>query len=99
VASYKLRPRARADLEEIWDYSSTTWSIERAGSHISSIRDVIDKLAANPLSGQSAEHIAAGYRKQVCGSHVVFYVARTGFIDVVRILHGRTDLPARLGEE
>ena len=34
MADYRLRPRARADLEEIWIYTLEPWSEEQADNHL-----------------------------------------------------------------
>jgi toxin ParE1/3/4 len=98
VGRYRLRPRARDDLAQIWDYSSRTWSPDRADDYVREIRDTVARLAEHPQAGQAAEHIATSYRKQRSGSHIIFYVVRSYGIEVVRILHGRMDLPAHLGK-
>lgn len=96
MAKVRLRPKARADLVGIWDYTKEKWSAEQADDYVAGFDAAFSRLAENPLSGPSADHVAAGYRKQVCGAHVIYYKVKAGSIDVVRILHGRMDAPAQL---
>lgn len=75
VAEARLRPRAEADLAEIWNYSRDQWSIARADEYVGALFDAMARLAEKPSCGRSAEDIRPGYRKQKVRSHVIFYRA------------------------
>lgn len=50
--------------------------------------------------GQPIDDIRLGYRKLAVGSHFLFYRTEgAGFIDVIRILHQRMGVPARLQDD
>ena len=88
---YVLSPRAQADIEAIWDYSSEHWGIEQAEAYTREIRERIEEVAARPEIGRDCSDIRTGYHKISCGSHVVFYRLVGEGVDVVRILHERMD--------
>jgi toxin ParE1/3/4 len=96
VTRYALRPRARRDIEDIWDYSAATWSVAKAEVYIRQIQRSLETLAADPRLGRTCDEVRAGYRKYPVGSHVVFYRVVEGEIDVVRILHQRMDFEQHL---
>ncbi|RCW72894.1 type II toxin-antitoxin system RelE/ParE family toxin [Pseudorhodoferax soli] len=97
AGAYLLSPQAIADLSEIWDYSAREWGTAQADRYVMALRDACGALASGPMRGQSAEHIRAGYRRQIVGTHVMFFrVGVNGVIDVVRILHQRMDVGAQL---
>ena len=74
MAGYALSPAAaRADIEEIWDYTVRRWGETRGDRVTRNIRDACEALGDGTLSGRSAEDIRAGYRKAAVGSHVKFY--------------------------
>lgn len=99
-AGYRLTPAARSDLDDIWDYSSRVWGLVQAERYILSIRDACDALVDGRRQGQPIDDIRPGYRKLAVGSHFLFYrIADAGFIDVIRILHQRMDVPARLQDD
>ena len=53
------------------------------------------EMANGQLAGQSAEHIRAGYRKQIVGSHLIFFTCKLmRAVDVVRILNQRMAIAA-----
>lgn len=97
MTGYILSPAARADLNEIWDYSARHWGADQADSYIRAIRDACAALADGSRQGRAIDDIRAGYRKLAVQSHFLFYrLTDTGLIDVVRILHQRMDVAARL---
>ena len=100
-SSYVLSPLAQADLSDIWDYSYAQWGADQADAYVLAIHEACEglvKVMANGrLAGQSAEHIRVGYRKQMVGSHLVFFTCKLmGAVDVVRILNQRMDVAAHL---
>jgi toxin ParE1/3/4 len=100
-SNYALSPLAQADLSDIWDYSYSHWGAGLADAYVLAIHEACERLATalanSRLAGQSADHIRTGYRKQIVGSHLVFFrCSVTGSVDVVRILNQRMDVAAHL---
>lgn len=96
MSAYLLRPRARADLEEIWDYTADRWGEAQAERYVRVIGAAFDRIARDPRSGQSCAEIRPGYAKLSVGAHVVFF-RRTGRgVEIVRILHSRMDFGRHL---
>jgi len=99
--SYLLSPLALADLSDIWDYSYSNWGADQADVYVLAIHAACEELAKTlakgRAGGQSAEHIRAGYRKYLIGSHVIFFKCKTrDTVEVLRILNQRMDVPAYL---
>ena len=92
MAGYALSPAARADIEEIWDYTVRQWGEAQAERYTRNIRDTCKALGDGTLSGRSAEDIRAGYYKAAVGSHVLFYRVRPNVVEIVRILHRNMDV-------
>jgi toxin ParE1/3/4 len=92
---YRLYPRARADLEEIWFYTFETWSADQADDYISEFVRAFEGLALGHIKGKPVD-IRGGYFKYMVGSHLIFYKASDKSIDIVRILHQRMDVETRL---
>jgi len=97
VAEYRLRPKARSDIDAIWDYTVKAWGVQQARSYIAGLRDVCTKLAENPELGKRQDELYKGLRVYPSGKHVVFYLTVDKGIDVVRILHGSMDTHRHLG--
>lgn len=93
---FRLRPKARADLEGIWLYTTEHWSTAQADIYHNKIIDVMTALASGRLKGRSAEHVRPGYLKYPAGSHFVFFKIAEYGIDVIRILHQQMDVEQHL---
>ncbi len=92
---YRLYPLARADLEEIWSYTASRWSMKQAESYHVAIIAAFEGLAAGNKHGRPSD-VRDGYFKYAVGSHLVFYRCSEAGIDVVRILHQRMDVTRHL---
>jgi len=91
VAEYRLRPKARSDIDTIWDYTIKTWGVQQARRYIAGLRDVCIELADNPELGKCRDELHKGLRGYPSGKHVGCYLTGNKGIDVVRILHGSMD--------
>jgi len=97
VRALNFTPRARADLDSIWDYTADTLGIDQADRYILGIRNSCLALARAETTGRDASDIPPGYRKMQSGRHVIFYrLPDKDTLDVVRVLHGRMEFPAHL---
>lgn len=91
-----LTPRARRDLDDIWDYSRNRWGERRAEAYLRQLSLDMRTVVDIPRLGQSAEEIRPGYRRFRSGSHVLFYRVTDTGIAVIRILHERMDVARHL---
>ncbi len=91
MAEYRLRPKARSDIDTIWDYTVKTWGVQQARSYIVGLRDVCTELADNSELGKRRDELHKGLRVYPSGKHLVFYLTTDTDIDIVRILHGSMD--------
>ncbi|SMH50688.1 type II toxin-antitoxin system RelE/ParE family toxin [Mesorhizobium australicum] len=87
----RLRPAARKDIREIWDYTSRTWSRAKANEYVRMLTGSLNVVDVNPGLARPAGIGEAGLRKFVAGSHVLYFHIEPESIDVVRILHGSMD--------
>ncbi|CAN5254506.1 type II toxin-antitoxin system RelE/ParE family toxin [soil metagenome] len=93
MTRFVLRPKARADLDGIWNDTARHWSPEQAERYIRLIMQACNDVSVGIVSGSSAETIRADYFKLPIGSHIVFYrVGEGSVLDIIRILHQRLDL-------
>ena len=88
---FVLKPRARQDLDEIWDYTADRWGLGQAEAYARQLWEDIQRVADNPSFGRECGEVRPGYRKYPSGSHVPYYRLTDDGIDIVRILHERMD--------
>lgn len=91
-----LSPKAKSDLNNIWDYSLDTWGEEKAETYLRQIWAKLNECAENPELSASAAIVRKDYRKMVVASHVVYFKEIEDGIDVVRILHQRMDFKGKI---
>ncbi len=91
MAEYRFRPRARQDVEAIWEYTRDTWGHEQARRYLSRLHAVCEELTASPQIGKACDEVFDGLRSFPAGKHLVFYLVTDDGIEVVRVLHQRMD--------
>jgi toxin ParE1/3/4 len=92
VGGIVLRPLARADLVDAWDYIAGESGPDRADDYLDRLAQRLQRLAEQPYMGRARPELAPGLRSFPAASHVVFYRPDAGGIIVVRVLHGRRDV-------
>jgi len=97
---YRISQEANRDIENIWLYTFEYWSVEQADRYFNLIIDEIEYLAVDPKSGQDYSKVRKGYFRSQIKSHFIFYRINSEEkeIEVIRILHQRMDIEARLTE-
>ncbi|MBM9538791.1 type II toxin-antitoxin system RelE/ParE family toxin [Desulfobulbus alkaliphilus] len=90
-----LRPHAKADLVEIWDYIAED-SEARADAFIEVIDQKLQLIAERPNIGRLRDELATSLRSFPVGRYIIFYIPFEEGINVVRVLHGARDFEAVL---
>jgi toxin ParE1/3/4 len=81
MSRYVLSPRARADLDEIWNYTTQRWGTAQAEDYIRLLQRAIETVAEEPRRGRTCDEVRKGYRKYSVGSRTVFYKSVRAGID------------------
>ena len=87
------RPRAEADLIEIWNYIAQD-SPTRADKLLDEIDEKSQTLAQSPFIGKARDELGRKIRSFPIGNYVLFYQPIEGGIDIIRVLHGARDIDA-----
>lgn len=95
MTDWRFSPRALRDVDDIWNYTATRWSIEQAETYIRQIAHACQRLADSDYPCRDADDVRAGYFRSNVASHVLFFKrpAKRALV-IVRVLHQRMD-PAR----
>lgn len=57
-----LRPKARADLDDIWDYTVEKWGYAQAEKYLRVLNQNFETLAENPELGRTYDEVYRGLR-------------------------------------
>jgi len=98
MAKYLLSHKAVADLSGIWHYTYETWSEKQADKYYLLLIDSCKEIARKPEAGRKYDHVHPGLRGYKAYQHIIFYIARDKHVEVVRILHNRMDIEARMND-
>lgn len=93
-----VRPRAQADLVEIWTYIADDNSAAADG-FLALIDGKFHALAQQQNMGRARPELATNLRSFPVGRYVIFYCSVPNGIDVIRVLHGARDIQAVFQEE
>lgn len=88
---YRLRPRARDDLEAIWLYTATQWSAAQADLYIRQLMAGLELLATQPGIARERSELTPPMRIYPIASHIIIYRIEADHLDIIRIRHGRED--------
>ncbi|NEY90753.1 type II toxin-antitoxin system RelE/ParE family toxin [Tabrizicola oligotrophica] len=88
---------ATADLDDILDYSIAQWGLARGFDYVTEIRNRAMLLADGFHPGATADDVQQGLRRQVSGSHVIWFRREPDRIVVIRVLHQSRDAGRWLG--
>ncbi len=92
----RLSPKAKSDINSIWDYTYDKWGQEQAEKYVCDLWDNIQLLKKDLSLSCDINNIRVGYKKIRSGSHVVFFKVTNDDIDVIRILHKQMDFDRHL---
>lgn len=95
MAEYRLAPRARADLRNVWRRSVEHWGRAHADKHFRELLGILDLIAQAPGIARLRKEIDPPVRLHPHGPQLIIY--RDGPpVEIVRILHHRQDWMSRL---
>jgi toxin ParE1/3/4 len=88
------RPRAEADLVDIWRYIAQDSPVN-ADRMLDRINETLSRLAAMPFMGQARFDLAPGLRMFPVRSYLIFFRPIQDGIEVIRVLHGKRNITGR----
>ena len=97
--SVRLTPLAKADLNDIWEYSAKQWNIEQAEAYMRALDATFHLLVLNPRLGRNIDDIRKGYFKFSTASHILIYRVHKAQVEIVRILHKSSDVETQLRDD
>jgi toxin ParE1/3/4 len=96
VARYKLTPRARSQLREIWLYIASD-NEAAADSLLRNFFEKFERAAAYPEIGQARPDIAVDARMLVEGRYIALYEPTAYGVEIIVVVHGMRDPSTWIG--
>ena len=96
MAECRFAPKARHDLDGIFEHTVTHWGLPQAFRYTDLIEAACLSLAEAPLQSQNCAFVRPGYRRRNVEQHVIYFRQTSYGIAIIRILHQRMDAPRHL---
>ncbi|HEX8873071.1 MAG TPA: type II toxin-antitoxin system RelE/ParE family toxin [Nitrosospira sp.] len=97
----RIRPRASSDIDDLADYIAQE-NLDAAIRFLDALQNTLELICGQPRLGSLRyAHLPMleGLRVLAVtgfGNHLVFYIERSGHVDVLRVLHSARDIPLAL---
>jgi toxin ParE1/3/4 len=85
------RKQAKADLDSIWAWIAAK-NVTAAEELLDRIGAVFEMLVENPYAGRPRPELEKNLRSFAVENYIIFYIPRSGGVDIVRVVHGRQDI-------
>ena len=96
--AHRLALRARADLDDIWEYIAVESGSEAiADRQIDLITERFYLLSEWPRLGRARSDLRHGLRSYPAGDYVIFYRIQRRDVVIQRVLHARRNVGALIG--
>jgi toxin ParE1/3/4 len=92
-----ITAEAKADLRAIYAYSVEHWGKAKADAYLDTIQAKLRALAGSSLSGVPADEVRPGLRRQLAGSHTIWFRIESDRLKVIRVLHQSRETGLWLG--
>ncbi|UWR24546.1 type II toxin-antitoxin system RelE/ParE family toxin [Sulfitobacter sp. S190] len=93
-----LRPRALGDLDEIWSFTEDRWGRAQAVSYLGGLDGVFTLLAQYPDMARLRVEFTPPLRLHPYRRHLILYRNEADVLEIIRVLHNRTDWQALLAD-
>ncbi len=98
MSSYQLAWAADEDVEDIYVYGVVNFGLRKSDSYLDTLYEAFDLIARFPNIGKLRKDILPGIRCQPVATHLIFYLAESPMVTVLRVLHSRVDVTPALFE-
>ena len=92
------KPRARADLLDIWNYIADD-SPAKADRFLDTINKHCQTIARFPKMGRARNELSASLRSFPVGNYVIFCREVSKGIEIIRVLHSARDIEVIISSE
>ncbi len=96
VNRYKILPKARFDLEDIWLYGVNQWGLKQAEHYLEELEQSFQFITENPKLCRERDEFTPPVRIHHQGRHLIVYFINDDHILIIRVLHNSMDIEQHL---
>ncbi|MEO1638799.1 MAG: type II toxin-antitoxin system RelE/ParE family toxin [Pseudomonadota bacterium] len=86
-----FRPQAEADIADIWAYTDEIWGQQKAADYLAALEQMLQSVAAFPEMARLRSDFDPPVRIHPFRKHLIIYQTDGTMLDVIRILHSRSN--------
>ena len=86
---YRLAGAAKGDLAGIIRYGERNYGPEASNAYRDKLEAHFARLALQPYLYTAVDDLRVGYRRSVCGVHVIYYRVVDDGVEIIRILRSQ----------
>ena len=90
--------QADIDRDHIWDYTVERWSVAQAEDYLMGLDRLLRLLADHPQIASERPNLDPPVRLHKYNSHLVIFTADEATLEVIRVVHSRSNWQALLAE-
>lgn len=98
IRTVRLRPKAEADLDEIWAWTVARWSETQAIAYLEGMEAGFRLLAEYPEIARLRQELSPPVRLYRYRRHVIVFRAGDAGLEILRVLHSRANWQSLLAE-
>lgn len=93
---YQIDTDAKADLDDIWEYTFQEWGEAQADKYLMQLDECIEAILNGVAYVRTYENAPSGLKFHRCQHHYIFFVETADMIIVSRVLHEKRDFGRHL---
>ena len=90
--------QADIDRDQIWEYTVERWSVAQAETYLTGLDRLLRLLADHPQIASERPNLDPPVRLHKYNSHLVIFTADEATLEVIRVVHSRSNWQALLAE-
>ena len=98
IRTVTIKDAAKSDLDALYDYTDERWGRAQARVYFEALGQTLQLLSGNPDIGREWTGLSPPARLHRFRSHMVIYRANDASLDVLRIVHARSNWQALLSD-
>jgi len=99
VKTVRVRPSALSDIAEIRRYTRKAWGAAQARSYLAGLGAQFEAIADGTAQSVLTDTAYRPFRRCRYKKHLIFFDETEDSVDIVRVLHPRSNLAVRLEKD
>lgn len=87
IKKYRLREHAREDIKAIGKYTQEKYGLVQRNEYLLGLESHFESIAKMPQRSKPRNDIKEGYYSANYKKHVIFFIIKKDYIEIIAVLH------------